>query len=85
MSSLDSETEDKIIENIITEFADSTVIIVSHRLSTAKKMDLIYFLQDSTHMDKGSHDELLIRNPRYKELFASQIEAKNYPSGLKPF
>lgn len=74
LSSLDSETEDKIIDNITREFKESTVIVVSHRLSTARKMDLIYFLESQTKMDIGRHEELMKRNPKYSQLFASQIK-----------
>ncbi|MDD5422505.1 MAG: ABC transporter ATP-binding protein, partial [Candidatus Omnitrophica bacterium] len=74
MSSLDSETEDKIIDNIKREFKDSTVIIVSHRLSTVEKMDMVYFLKDSSTMESGTHEELVRKNLRYGELFASQFK-----------
>ncbi len=74
MSSLDSETEDKIADNIKREFKDSTVIIVSHRLSTVQKMDLVYFLEDPSNMVIGTHKEILKINKKYRELFASQIE-----------
>jgi len=74
MSSLDSETEEKIIDNIKNEFRDSTIIVVSHRLSTVKKMELAYFLEGPADIYIGSHEELL-RNAGYRELFASQIEA----------
>ena len=78
MSCLDSETEEKIIGNLKKGFSDSTLIVVSHRLSTARQMELIYFLQSSSVMDIGTHDELLVRNPEYQALFASQIEEKKY-------
>ena len=74
MASLDSETEDKIMNNIRKEFKDSTIIVVSHRLSTVKKMDTIYFLRNNSFIETGTHDELLERNPEYRKLFASQIE-----------
>ncbi|UCC95151.1 MAG: ABC transporter ATP-binding protein, partial [Candidatus Omnitrophota bacterium] len=74
MSSLDSETEDKIVDNIKKEFKDSTAIIVSHRLSTVKKMDFVYFLENPGKMDIGTHSSLLLQNKNYRELFASQIE-----------
>ena len=83
MSSLDSETEDKIVENIKKEFQDSTVIIVSHRLSTVKKMDLVYFLANPSCMYIGTHQELLANYPEYKNLFASQIEPKKYPDAVE--
>lgn len=74
MSSIDSETEDKIVDSIREELKDSTVICVSHRLSTAKKMDLVYFLEGPSNMEVGTHEELIERNSKYRELFASQIE-----------
>lgn len=73
MSSLDSKTEEKIIANIKEKFRHSTVIIVSHRLSSVKNLDLVYFLEAPNKIDSGSHTELLERNLRYKELFAGQI------------
>lgn len=79
MSSLDSESEDMIIDNLKEKFKSSTIIIVSHRLSTAKRMDLLYFLEAPEKIDIGSHEELLIRNPKYRELFASQIETERNP------
>lgn len=74
MSSLDSEAGDKITDNIRAGFRDSTVIIVSHRLSALKKMDRVYFFESSGNMDSGTHSELLAQNKKYRELFAGQIE-----------
>lgn len=74
MSSIDSETEEKIMDNIKCEFKYSTVIIVSHRLSTVQKMDLVYFLKDPSCIEIGVHGEFLERSPEYRELFASQVE-----------
>lgn len=74
MSSLDSETEDRIVDNIKREFKDLTVIAVSHRLSTVKEMDLVYFFEGPSHMEIGAHKELMERNIKYIELFSGQIE-----------
>jgi len=74
MSSVDSETEERIVDNIRREFKDSTVIVVSHRLSTVEKMDSVYFLEGPNRMEIGTHDNLLARNHKYRELFASQIK-----------
>jgi ATP-binding cassette subfamily B protein len=74
MSSLDSETEDKVIDNIMREFKDSTIIVVSHRLSTARKMNRIYFLRDASSIETGTHEGLLEKSPPYRELFSSQIQ-----------
>ncbi|OGW83549.1 MAG: hypothetical protein A2987_04060 [Omnitrophica bacterium RIFCSPLOWO2_01_FULL_45_10] len=73
MSSLDSETEDKIIDNIKRGLADSTVIIVSHRLSAIEKMDRVYFLEGPSSVTIGTHAELIERSRGYRDLFASQV------------
>jgi len=74
MSSVDSQTEDKIIDNIKSEFKDLSLIMASHRLSTVRKMDLVYFLEKENRIDIGTHDNLLTKNQRYRELFLSQAE-----------
>lgn len=76
MSSLDSQTEDRIIDNLKREFRNSTLIIVSHRFSAVQKMDLVYFLESPFNIEIGSHEELMERSQKYKELFASQIETE---------
>lgn len=81
MSSLDSYTEDKIIDNMKRELKNTTIIVVSHRLSTIKKMDMVYFLEDKDKISIGYHEELVMHNSDYKELFASQIEAEG--TGVK--
>jgi subfamily B ATP-binding cassette protein MsbA len=72
MSSLDSQTEERIIDNLKREFRDSTLIVVSHRFSTVQKMDLVYFFENPSRMKIDTHEGLLERSPRYRELFASQ-------------
>ncbi len=74
MSSLDSETEDKIVDNIRGEFSNSTIIFVSHCLATVKKMDLVYFMEGPSKINIATHDNFLVENRKYRELFASQIE-----------
>ncbi len=80
MSSIDSNTGQKIIENLKEKFKSSTVIVVSHRLSTVKNMDLVYFLEAADKMAIGNHPELWENNPKYRQLFNSQAEPeKSYP------
>ncbi|MBN1405160.1 MAG: ABC transporter ATP-binding protein [Candidatus Omnitrophica bacterium] len=73
MSSLDSETENKIMRNLKNEFKDSTLIVVSHRLSAVKQMDKVYFLNEGI-LEIATHQEFLNNNADYIELFAGQIE-----------
>lgn len=74
MCSLDSETEDKIIDNLRRELAGSTIIVVSHRLSTVRKMERVYFLEGPGRMTIGTHESLLAQNRKYRDLLASQVE-----------
>ena len=74
LSSVDGETEAKIIDNIRSNLKDSTVIIISHRVSTIKKMDKVYFLSGPDSMVMGSHDELLKENGLYRKYLASQVD-----------
>lgn len=76
MSSLDSETEDKITNNMNSALPNSTIIVVSHRLSTVRNSQWVYFLESPSRMEIGTHDELIFRNGRYSELFASQMESE---------
>lgn len=73
MSSLDSKTEDRIIDNLRRDCRDKTIVVISHRLSTVKKLDLIYFLEGSKKMSVGSHAQLAKENLGYRALFASQL------------
>ncbi|MFH1783028.1 MAG: ABC transporter ATP-binding protein [Candidatus Omnitrophota bacterium] len=73
-SSMDSASEDKIISNIKENFKDITVVSVSHRLSTVKQSDLVYFLNNSGGIEVGKPEELLEKNMEFEELFKGQRE-----------
>jgi ATP-binding cassette subfamily B protein len=66
LSSVDAETENKIINNIKEFLKDSTVIIISHRLSTMQKVDLIYFFMTPEKIDVGTFEELVRNNVDYQ-------------------
>lgn len=73
MSAIDSETENRIIDNIKKEFKNSTLIAISHRLATVEKMDRVYFLTGPSFIELASHEELMNHNFKYNELFASRV------------
>lgn len=77
MSSLDSQTEERIIENLRREFPSGMVVVVSHRLSTVRNMDWVYFLEAPDKLACGRHSELLENNPQYRKLFAGQLESES--------
>jgi len=72
-SSIDSQTEEKILGKIFT--LDSTVIVMSHRLSTVKHCPRVALLQNGRIVKVGTHDELVATNESYREIFREQLAA----------
>jgi len=71
-SSMDSESEEKIMANIKKAQRDVTLIVVSHRLSTILNADLVYFLNSSAGLCIGSGEELLEKDKEFSALFSGQ-------------
>ncbi|NHJ48704.1 MAG: ABC transporter ATP-binding protein [Asgard group archaeon] len=68
-SAIDAETERKIQTAIANVLKNRTTFIITHRLATIKNADLIIVLRNGILMDRGSHNELLLRNIDYRRLF----------------
>jgi ATP-binding cassette subfamily B protein len=73
LSSVDTETEEKILNNLKTIMNSKTTIIISHRISTIKDCDEIIFLTDGKITERGTHESLLLDNGSYKELYENQL------------
>jgi len=79
-SSVDTETEAKILSGLRDATAGRTVFLVSHRLSTLRNADLIAVLDGGTIVETGTHEELLAKGGAYAELaerqrLAEEVEA----------
>ena len=74
LSAVDTETEEQILNNIKLVTKDTTTIIVSHRISSAKNADMIVVLNDGVIMQEGSHEELISVEGYYKELYQNQLQ-----------
>jgi ATP-binding cassette subfamily B protein len=59
LSAVDTETEERILASLRQEVSRRTVILVSHRLSTARHADQIVVLEQGRIAERGSHEELL--------------------------
>jgi ABC-type multidrug transport system fused ATPase/permease subunit len=70
LSSVDMFTEAQIIQNLKDFLKETTLVVVSHRISAIKEMDLVYFFVDPTRMLIGPHHQLL-DNPIYQKYLAS--------------
>ena len=76
LSAVDTETEETILNNLLTYCKDKTTLIVSHRVSSAKNADEIIILEDGKIIEKGTHNELLEHNGYYKDLYVKQLSEK---------
>ena len=72
-SALDPIAEHEMTQ-LIFEQAQTTTIMVAHRLSTIRNADRIYLLADGGVAEAGTHDELLALGGKYAEMFTKQAE-----------
>jgi ATP-binding cassette subfamily B multidrug efflux pump len=71
-SSLDSEAELAIQEQLLGLMEGKTVIAIAHRLSTIARMDRLIVLDQGRIVEQGSHDDLLRTNGHYAKLWRHQ-------------
>ena len=73
LSSVDTQTEEKILTGLRGVMAGRTTIMISHRTSTVRDADQIVTLRDGRITECGTHDELLSRGGYYSELYHKQL------------
>jgi ATP-binding cassette subfamily B multidrug efflux pump len=73
LSSVDTHTEDKILNHLREIMQDRTTIFISHRVSTVRNADKIAVLHAGRIVELGTHDELLARNGYYSDLYNKQL------------
>lgn len=78
-SAIDAIAEARIFKKIFSVKNRKTIVVISHRMTTIKKADTIYMLDDGKIVEKGSHSELITRNDRYVRMFESQLEGREDP------
>ncbi len=76
LSAVDTETEEKILNNLNTVTKGKTTIIVSHRISSAKNADKIIILDNGKIIQEGSHQTLINTEGYYKDLYLKQLSEK---------
>lgn len=76
LSAVDTETEEEILGNILRLAQNTTTIIVSHRVSSAKNADKIIILKEGEILQEGTHNELIEQEGYYKELYNKQLTEK---------
>jgi ATP-binding cassette, subfamily B, multidrug efflux pump len=73
LSSVDTHTEDKILNHLREVMHNRTTIFISHRVSTVRNADKIAVLHAGRIVELGTHDELLARNGYYSDLYNKQL------------
>ena len=73
LSSVDTHTEEKILEQLRGIMHGRTTIFISHRVSTVRNADRIAVLHDGSIVEYGTHDELITRNGYYTDLYNKQL------------
>lgn len=71
-SSLDTESERLVQDAINNMMQNRTSIVIAHRLSTIRTADEIVVLQNGTIVERGTHDELIIKDGFYNKLVQMQ-------------
>ncbi len=77
LSAVDTETEEKIINNIRRKTKNITVFISTHRISTSKNCDKIIVLNKGFIESFGTHKELIKEKKSYFSIFSKQSKKRN--------
>src|SRR5215471_3295156 len=73
LASVDTYTEEKILNHLREVMRGRTTIFISHRVSTVRNADRIAVLHAGRIVELGTHDELLARNGYYTDLYNKQL------------
>ena len=72
-ASLDSTSEAAVQAALAEALTGRTAVVIAHRLSTVRAADQILVLEGGRIVERGTHDELLLRGGRYQELYRTQF------------
>jgi subfamily B ATP-binding cassette protein MsbA len=72
-SGLDALSEAIVFDALHRLMAGKTCIVITHRLATIRKANIIFVLKDGSIVERGKHEDLLARNGLYKELYDTQF------------
>lgn len=74
-ASIDALAEEYIFNQMIKASTGKTLLVITHRFNTTQNLNRIIVLSDGRLVESGSHEELLIKNGEYAEMYESQAKA----------
>lgn len=87
-SAVDNETEAAIQRSLERISQDRTTLVIAHRLSTVRHADVIHVLDHGRIVERGTHDDLVVREGPYAALWAVQtgeaVQRQQPPDSTKP-
>lgn len=79
-SALDPIAEYQLFKNILRYSEHRMLFFISHRLSSVRDADIVFFLENGRIAEQGSHNRLMEQNGKYAALYRTQ--AKNYQASV---
>jgi ATP-binding cassette subfamily B protein len=76
-SSVDTRTEVQIQEALLRLMKGRTSFVIAHRLSTIRNADMVLVINGGEIIERGTHDELLVKKGFYYNLYMSQFKGTN--------
>ena len=71
-SALDTKTEKEVLTNVMN-MKNKTIIMIANKVTDVMHLDKIYLMVNGEFIDKGTHEELINRNPLYKEMYEYEM------------
>ncbi len=75
---VDTQTEGKILQNLIQNYPGLTLISVTQKISAIEHYDQIILLMEGELLAQGTHEQLLESSPEYNQIFESQRSTNQY-------
>ncbi|NTU93258.1 MAG: ATP-binding cassette domain-containing protein, partial [Chlorobiaceae bacterium] len=73
LSAVDTDTEARIFDGLLDKLPETTVVLISHRISTVRNCDRIIVLHEGKIAESGTHEELLVNGSYYADLYTRQL------------